>query len=369
MSMSGPLRYFMLGCCAIIAGASFAVVVWQAPAYVRELASAASFDADLRASTTKTYAIGTAAAEWRSISNTLFFSTSSNLGISSSSFTPVSRVQVRGGNVYLDTYGCGVMLTDSNGVCWRVFAVDSSGSAFQTATTSCTSSCVASSGGGGGEGGGGGGSSIALIGSATGTTFSSATASPTANLPSGFASGDLLLAFVVTNANATSSSMSGWTQVRTRQNAGNDASTFLMYRVADGTEGSSWTFTNLFTATQQGVVVVSAWDNVSTSTPVNASSSNNQAAATSVSGPSITPSVDGAMFVQFLGTDPSTFAYSGSPDSSPVGSEIYDAKDGGSLAYAAVQYYLQTSQAALALDYTALTSDNYAYFQVALTPQ
>jgi hypothetical protein len=211
---------------------------------------------------------------------------------------------------------------------------------------------------------------IALVGSATGTTASTATVSPVANLPSGVQSGDLLLAWVVTNANNGINSVTGWTQIGSMlTDSNNDSSQALLYRVANGTEGSSWTFTNLLTTPQTNLIVISAWSGVNTSSPINTSASQAATAtATSISGPSITPNHDNTMIIQFLGADPGSSAYAATPDTSPVGTEIYDAKDGGNYAYAAIQYYLQGAQAALALDYTGLTSDWYGRFQVALNP-
>lgn len=56
--------------------------------------SAATFDSDIRASTTNTYKIGAQAAEWQSINNTLFFS-GSYVGIGISS--PQMNLEVNGG--------------------------------------------------------------------------------------------------------------------------------------------------------------------------------------------------------------------------------------------------------------------------------
>ena len=73
------------------------------------------------------------------------------------------------------------------------------------------------------------------------------------------------------------------------------------------------------------------------------------------------------MIIQFIGADPGS-AVSGTDDSSPDATEIYDFTDTGTYAHAAIQYYLQATQAALALDYTNLTSDTYGAFQVVLNP-
>jgi hypothetical protein len=211
---------------------------------------------------------------------------------------------------------------------------------------------------------------IALVGSATGTTVSTATNSPVADLPSGVQSGHLLLAWVVTNGANTLNSITGWTQIgSTLTDTSGDSSQALLYRVATGTEGTSWTFTNLLTSAQTNLIVISAWSGVNTSNPINTSASQAaNAQEASISGPSVTPNHDNCMIIQLLGTDPTFSGYSATPDTSPAGNEIYDAKDGGNYGYAAIQYYLQGTQAALGLDYTGLTSDYYGRFQVALNP-
>ena len=56
--------------------------------------SAATFDSDIRASTTNTYKIGAQASEWQSINNTIFFS-GSNVGIGISS--PQMNLEINGG--------------------------------------------------------------------------------------------------------------------------------------------------------------------------------------------------------------------------------------------------------------------------------
>jgi prepilin-type N-terminal cleavage/methylation domain-containing protein len=56
--------------------------------------SAATFDSDIRASTTNTYKIGAQAGEWQSINNTIYFS-GSNVGIGVSS--PQMTLEINGG--------------------------------------------------------------------------------------------------------------------------------------------------------------------------------------------------------------------------------------------------------------------------------
>ena len=101
-------------------------------------ASAATFDSDLRASSTNAYVIGASAQEWKSINNTIYFS-GSNVGIG---VTPTVPLQVAGGNVRVDsgdvyvyTNTNGLLLKDTSNVCWRVRV--STGGSLTTASTTC----------------------------------------------------------------------------------------------------------------------------------------------------------------------------------------------------------------------------------------
>ena len=210
---------------------------------------------------------------------------------------------------------------------------------------------------------------IALVGSATGTKTAT-TQSPTADLPSGVQSGHLLLAWVVTDNAAALNSLTGWNQIgSTITDDATDSSQALLYRVADGTEGSNWTFTNLFVNNETTLIVITAWSGVDTSDPINtyASFAANDIVG-EVSGPSVTPDHDNTMIIQLIGADPTSSSFTATPDTDPVGTEIYDAKDAESTVYAAIQHYLQGTQAALALDYTFSAGDYYGRFQVALNP-
>jgi hypothetical protein len=210
------------------------------------------------------------------------------------------------------------------------------------------------------------GSGFNRVGSATRTTFT-ATVSPLLNFPTGVAAGDFLVAFIGSATTYTLSSTTGWNLIGTKQDAaGSDSSYTLLWRYH--TSGSSWTFTNLFTGSQIGAGVIVAWNKTNTgTTPIHkyaqAASGLN---ATSLSGPSITTTLPRCLIVQFAGCDPSTSAYAGTPDTSPVAQELYDSKDAGNNTYIYIQSYLLQNPGALALDVTGLTADNYAYFQIAI---
>jgi type II secretory pathway pseudopilin PulG len=94
--------------------------------------SAATFDSDLIASTSATYNLGIGNANWRSINGTIYFQ-GSNVGVGVQ--TPNSKFQVSGGDVYIDTSANGLILKDSNGVCWRVRVT--TGGAFTSASITC----------------------------------------------------------------------------------------------------------------------------------------------------------------------------------------------------------------------------------------
>lgn len=94
--------------------------------------SAATFDSDIRASSTNTYKIGASTQEWQSINSTIYFN-GANVGVGV--ITPNAKLQVSGGDVYIDTNPKGLILRDSGSVCWRVTI--STGGVLQTATTTC----------------------------------------------------------------------------------------------------------------------------------------------------------------------------------------------------------------------------------------
>ncbi len=79
--------------------------------------SAATFDSDVRAGSSNQYVIGAASGEWKSINGTIYFN-GSNVGVGA--LSPGAKLQVSGGDVYLDTTTKGVVLRSSDGACWRV---------------------------------------------------------------------------------------------------------------------------------------------------------------------------------------------------------------------------------------------------------
>ena len=202
--------------------------------------------------------------------------------------------------------------------------------------------------------------------------ITSATRSPVVTKPTGVQDGDLLLMFAVTNTTADVTGVAGWTKIGaevdfTPDGSTVDGTTALLYKWASG-EGATWTMTNMFAATETADIVVMAYTGANS---IHKSAQADTAAnVTSVSGPSVTPTLDNCMIVQFVGTDPGTGTYAGTPDSSPTGTQRWDAKNVGanSAEYIFIQEYAQTSAAAIALDVTSLTSDCYGCHQIAIGP-
>jgi len=83
--------------------------------------SAATFDSDIRASSTNTYKLGAASREWQSINNTIFFGASSNVGINTTPASATVMFQVSGGDMAVSDAAKGLILRNSNNVCVRLY--------------------------------------------------------------------------------------------------------------------------------------------------------------------------------------------------------------------------------------------------------
>ncbi len=96
--------------------------------------SAATFDFNIVPSSTASgvYKLGVSGQTWSSINDLIYFS-GSNVGIGVSS--PNAKLQISGGDVYVDTGNYGVTLRDTIGVCWRV-TVSTTGT-LRTASSVC----------------------------------------------------------------------------------------------------------------------------------------------------------------------------------------------------------------------------------------
>lgn len=154
--------------------------------------------------------------------------------------------------------------------------------------------------------GGGGSATIAMQG--TGTIYESASsASIVIPYPSGIVAGELLLAQgifaggVVPDAPPT-----GWT-LAADADPGANISGAVWYRVADGTETGSVTFTSPNTA-NRATGHMQRWSGVDTTTPLDVAGVVGTATGTSVTAPSMTTVNDGAMLIYSVGVHASTSA-------------------------------------------------------------
>lgn len=137
---------------------------------------------------------------------------------------------------------------------------------------------------------------IALVG--TNSTASSATVA-SISLPTGYASGDLLLVLLNIQGPATATTPSGWTALES--NVVNSSGTLSLYwRISDGTEGSSLSVT-LSAATYYNCISL-AYSGTDTTSPINASAINADttqiaSGGGSTSNPGVTTTVANAMLV------------------------------------------------------------------------
>lgn len=94
--------------------------------------AAATFDSNVVPSSANTYKLGAAAGDWQAINNTIYFS-GSNVGIGV--VAPGAKLQVSGGDIYIDTTSQGLIRRSPDGTCWRTTV--SNAGALVTATTTC----------------------------------------------------------------------------------------------------------------------------------------------------------------------------------------------------------------------------------------
>lgn len=124
------------------------------------------------------------------------------------------------------------------------------------------------------------------------------------NKPASVAVGDLLLACVgiSTNNNITST---GWTSVIQQAPAAGTGRLGILYRVVDGTEGASFTFS--FTTASNGIGVISRYTGVYAVTPIEAQSSGNGASSTTHTAPTATSVSANAFIARVYFGIPSNF--------------------------------------------------------------
>lgn len=130
---------------------------------------------------------------------------------------------------------------------------------------------------------------------------SSATAtSATCNKPTGTSTGDVLVAVVLSYS--AGASLAGWTaQVSVDYSA--TYYTTILTRVADGSEGASFTFSSGGTVYSVGI---SRFSGVDTTSPINGTPTSNVGLLTPAVLPAITTTDDDAMLVMACGALPAT---------------------------------------------------------------
>jgi type II secretory pathway pseudopilin PulG len=98
--------------------------------------SAATFDSDIRASSTNTYKLGTATQEWKSINDTVYFGSAANVGIGVTPASSGVKLQVSGGHIYPSDAQSGIIFKAPNGSSCYLLGITNVGQ-FQTSSVSC----------------------------------------------------------------------------------------------------------------------------------------------------------------------------------------------------------------------------------------
>jgi len=129
---------------------------------------------------------------------------------------------------------------------------------------------------------------------ATASTAAPAT-SLLCNTPAGVIDGDVMLTVVVWRSNsATLTAPGGWTEVLTDPHSGGALTLSIWRRVASSEPASyTWSISSAFNIT----ISCGAWSGRDTTTPVNASGSQENASSTNITAPSITTNMDGCDIV------------------------------------------------------------------------
>lgn len=225
---------------------------------------------------------------------------------------------------------------------------------------------------GGGGGGGGGNQTIEYVCSEQ-TEHSSATVNWDTNICTGAQSGDLAV-FLFTEQSGTAgfNTLENGTQIGSAQTSQGDNSSVLAWYELTGTDISNdfVSFDSFWSASTTGASVIAVFRNQDTTSPID---TNNQAggtitAANNIIGPSITPSADDRMVVQFAACDVDSGTYAAAPAGTPTGTERFDGQDTFNRQWAYVQSYLQTTAAAISLEADIDQTDAYAYWQIAIKP-
>jgi hypothetical protein len=109
----------------------------------------------------------------------------------------------------------------------------------------------------------------------------------TINKPTGTASGDVMIASIAVRPSSATITASGWTLIRRINNSNsNDNSLAVYYKVAGGSEPSTYSFT--FSTSNGSAGGISSFTNVDNTTPVDVEAGQNTANGLSLPAPSVT---------------------------------------------------------------------------------
>ena len=135
---------------------------------------------------------------------------------------------------------------------------------------------------------------MAFVGIATAATSTPGT-SQACNTPPGVLDGHVMLTVVVWRSNsATLTAPGGWMEVLTDPHSGGALQMSIWRRVASSEPASyTWSISSAFNI----AIACGAWSGRDTTTPINASGSQENASSTSITAPSITTNVDGCDIV------------------------------------------------------------------------
>lgn len=150
--------------------------------------------------------------------------------------------------------------------------------------------------------------SVPVVASSSSNTLGSGT-SLAITKPSGLASGDLLVAFVVANGTPTLGTPAGWTAIGSQVTDGFSACrAHRWWKKADSTDAAAtdFTFTRSTSGSMAGGILrITGFDDVSAS-PVNVTATGSATSGTSQTSPAVTTTVADCLILRAMGTDSNT---------------------------------------------------------------
>lgn len=202
------------------------------------------------------------------------------------------------------------------------------------------------------------------------------TASPTdVPVPTGTQDGDVLLVWTGTDTNhAISSVTNDFTQLGTSEDALTDSTGSVFWKYASS-EPSTWTFTDLFTTSETGVIAVLAYSGADQTTPFSdlgggsfVSQTNHSNTVNPIPSNTITPSDNDCMIVHLVAGDGAASGPTFTPDTDPAATERVEESNGPGTGVVLAQDYLQGTAAAVSLEMTLSAGEHLADFILAIKP-